>query len=90
MTEVLDRVERLALNEALAEVFRVVNEVNRYLEHTAPWQRARQGDPDRVATVLYTAAEALRLASSPAPAGHARAHGRAVAPAGMAAACCAA
>ncbi len=59
----LDRVERLALNEALAEIFRVINEINRYLERTAPWQRARQGDSDRVATILYTAAETLRLAS---------------------------
>jgi len=57
------RVQALALNEALAAVMDVVGEVNRYLERTAPWIQAREGRAARVATILYTAAEALRLAA---------------------------
>ena len=57
------RVEALALNEALAGVMEAIGAINRYLEQTAPWQQARAGRPERVATILYTAAEALRLAS---------------------------
>jgi methionyl-tRNA synthetase len=57
-------VEKLQLNEALANVMSYVNRINGYLEQTAPWalakQRGRQGEID---TALYTAAEALRLAS---------------------------
>jgi len=56
-------VEALALNEALAYVMDLVGEINRYLERTAPWTQARQGHADRVDTILYTAAEALRLAA---------------------------
>lgn len=57
------RLDELALNDALAGVMEVVREANRYLEQTAPWREARQGDLARVGTILYTAAETLRLAS---------------------------
>jgi methionyl-tRNA synthetase len=59
----LHRVEALAVNEALEGVMDTVSEINRYLERTAPWKRAKAGEMDRVATILYTASEALRLAS---------------------------
>ncbi|MGD1993964.1 MAG: methionine--tRNA ligase, partial [Anaerolineae bacterium] len=39
------------------------SEINRYLERTAPWKRAKAGEQERVATILYTAMEALRLVS---------------------------
>ena len=61
--DTLQSVEDLVLNEALAEILEVVGETNRYLERTAPWTQARQGNADRVATILYTAGEALRLGS---------------------------
>lgn len=60
---VFDLVEALALNEALAHVMDLIGEINRYLERMKPWTQAKQGHTDRVATSLYTAAEALRLAS---------------------------
>jgi methionyl-tRNA synthetase len=56
-------VDQLALNEAVAGVMTVVGGINGYLEQTAPWQQAREGDSARVATILYHAAEALRLVS---------------------------
>jgi methionyl-tRNA synthetase len=61
--QVFDLVGELAPNEALAQVMEVVKETNRYLEQTAPWQQAKQGQTERVETILYHAAEALRLAS---------------------------
>jgi methionyl-tRNA synthetase len=60
---VFDLVEALALNEALAQIMGVIGEINRYLERTTPWIQAKQGQTERVATILYTAAETLRLAS---------------------------
>jgi methionyl-tRNA synthetase len=39
----------------------LVGEINRYFEATAPWTRAKEGNTARVATILYTAAEALRV-----------------------------
>ena len=56
-------VEEFALNNALARIMGAVGEINRYLEQTAPWQQAKEGDEKRVATILYTAAEALRFCS---------------------------
>ena len=41
----------------------VVGEVNGYLERTAPWREAKAGHEIRIATILYTACEALRLVS---------------------------
>jgi methionyl-tRNA synthetase len=61
--EVLGRTKALAIREALAPVLKVVREINTYLEQTAPWRQAKAGDQGRVATILYHAAEALRLAS---------------------------
>ena len=61
--ETLSQVEALALNEALAGIMGVVAEINRYLERTAPWHQARMERTDRVATIVYYAAEALRLTS---------------------------
>lgn len=56
-------VDNLALNEAVAGVMAAIGNINGYLEQTAPWQRAKEGNPARVATILYYAAEALRLTS---------------------------
>lgn len=73
--QIWGRIESMAVNEALAGVMDMVKEINRYLERAAPWKQARAGPGDRAyavgqerpirstATVLYTAAEALRLAS---------------------------
>jgi methionyl-tRNA synthetase len=58
-----EHVEALAVNDAVAGVMEVVSEINRYLERTAPWKRAKAGEEERVATILYTAMEALRLIS---------------------------
>ena len=62
-SEVFTLVDDLALNQALARVMDVVGQINAYLERTAPWREAKAGHKERVATILYTAAEALRLVS---------------------------
>lgn len=61
--ETFPLVDDFALNEALANVMATISAVNGYLERTAPWLAAKEGDEERVATSLYTAAEALRLCS---------------------------
>jgi methionyl-tRNA synthetase len=58
---VREQVDGLALNQALADIIDFASEINRYLEQAAPWELAKEGQGERVATVLYTAAEALRL-----------------------------
>jgi methionyl-tRNA synthetase len=59
--DIFELVETFSLNEALATIMQTVNEINRYLESSAPWKSAQEGTWDRVGTVLYVACEALRL-----------------------------
>ncbi|MDF1515139.1 MAG: methionine--tRNA ligase, partial [Anaerolineae bacterium] len=49
--------------EALARIMECISTINRYLEQTAPWTVVKSGNLERVGTILYTAAEALRVNS---------------------------
>ena len=53
---------RLEIGDALASVFKLVGKTNKYIDDAAPWSLARQPElADRLATVLYTMAETLRI-----------------------------
>ena len=52
-------VDALALHTALAEIWAVVAEANRYVASQEPWT-LRKTAPDRMRTVLYVTLEALR------------------------------
>ena len=56
-------VENMRLDRGVDEVMNVVRAANRYMEKTAPWTLAKQGNTARLATVLYTASETLRIVS---------------------------
>ncbi len=61
--EYLDKTQ---LNNALAEVFKVVSRANKYIDETAPWILAKdESNKARLATVLYNLLEAIRLATIP-------------------------
>jgi methionyl-tRNA synthetase len=51
--------EAFALHTALAEIWAVVAEANRYFASQEPWVLRKQ-DPERMGTVLYVTAEVLR------------------------------
>ncbi len=61
--KVREAVEGFDLNGALAMVMDAVKATNRYVEANAPWRLAREGDQERIDTVLNTAAETLRICS---------------------------
>jgi methionyl-tRNA synthetase len=61
VAQTFDRVDDLALPDALAGIMNVIREINGYVERASPWTQAKQGNQEQVATSLYTAAEALRL-----------------------------
>jgi len=56
--------EDYAPHHALAEIFRVVAEANRYFAGEEPWAK-RKTDPARMETVLYVTAETLRRLAIP-------------------------
>ena len=53
----------MRLEQGLESIMNAVRAGNRYLEKTAPWTLAKQGETGRLRTVLYTASEALRQIS---------------------------
>ena len=56
-------VESMRLDLGLGELAAVIRECNRYLEKRQPWTLAKQGQTAELGTVLYHAAEALRIVS---------------------------
>ena len=53
----------MKLDRGLEQIMNAIRAANRYMEQTAPWKLAKEKNTDRLNTVLYTAAEALRIIS---------------------------
>jgi methionyl-tRNA synthetase len=54
-------IEAVAPQDALAAIWRIVDELNGYITDQAPWKVAKDdGQQERLATILHTAAEGLR------------------------------
>ncbi|AYG02678.1 methionine--tRNA ligase [Gryllotalpicola protaetiae] len=54
-------IERFAIHDALAAVWKIVDALNGYITEQEPWSLAKDAaQRDRLSTVLYTAAEGLR------------------------------
>ncbi len=51
------------INQGLEHIMNAVRAGNRYMEQTAPWALAKNGETERLNTVLYCVAEALRKIS---------------------------
>ena len=64
VAEAVDAMEKsvreLRLDRGIEQVISVVRAANRYMEQTAPWTLAKKGETERLNTVLFTAADALR------------------------------
>ncbi len=58
-----DFITGLKIDTLLIESANVVRQSNRYLERTQPWKLAGEGKREALGTVLYTAAETLRVVS---------------------------
>jgi methionyl-tRNA synthetase len=63
VTEMEKSLKAIRLDQGLESVMNAVRAGNRYMEQTAPWTLAKKGETERLNTVLYTAAEALRKVS---------------------------
>ncbi len=56
-------IEEMKIDRGIGQVMGAVRAVNRYFEKNAPWKLASEGRKARLDTVLYSAAEALRIIS---------------------------
>ena len=58
-----DFMDKTQLQNALAEIFKLVSRANKYIDETAPWVIAKdEAKKARLATVLYNLLEAIRIA----------------------------
>ncbi|RKZ32084.1 methionine--tRNA ligase [bacterium] len=57
--EVWENVESMKLHDALEVLNSAIRAANKYIEETQPWQLAKEGDSDMLATVLFTATQLL-------------------------------
>jgi methionyl-tRNA synthetase len=53
----------MKLDRGIEQIMNAIRAANRYMEKTAPWKLAKEKNTDRLNTVLYTAAESLRIIS---------------------------
>jgi len=62
LTQYRDQMEQFATNRALQAVWEVISQANKYIVVNEPWELAKHPDQQqRLATVLYTLLETLRL-----------------------------
>jgi methionyl-tRNA synthetase len=58
-------IDKTQLNNALAEIFKVVSRANKYIDETAPWVLGKdETKKARLASVLYNLLEAIRVIST--------------------------
>ncbi len=57
----LREMEAFQFHRALADLWELVREANRYVDYQAPWELAKRDEKERLATVLYHLLETLRL-----------------------------
>lgn len=63
LNSVHKRIVGLQLNQAVEEILELVRATNRYIELNRPWDLAKSSEHERLGTVLYNAAESLRIIS---------------------------
>jgi methionyl-tRNA synthetase len=58
-------IDKTQINNALAEIFKLVSRANKYIDETAPWVLGKdESKKARLATVLYNLLEAIRIATT--------------------------
>ncbi|NLW56090.1 MAG: methionine--tRNA ligase [Firmicutes bacterium] len=60
---VQEHMEKLEVSDALAAIFQLIGRANKYIDEAAPWSLNKQGNRERLGTVLYAMVEALRVAA---------------------------
>ena len=62
--KIAEFMDETQLNNALAEIFKVISRANKYIDETMPWVLAKdESKQDRLATVLYNLLESIRISA---------------------------
>ncbi len=60
---VQEHMAAMTIDEAIASVWGLLDAINKYIDSTAPWALAKNGETEKLGGVLYAVLEALRVAS---------------------------
>lgn len=63
LPKVAEAMDAMAPSRALEEIWRIVGELNRFVDASAPWALAKAGEQERLAAVLAAAAEGILAVS---------------------------
>ncbi len=58
-----DHMDKLSFSSALEEVWKLVRRSNKYVDETLPWVLAKEGNKERLDSVLFNLSESLRIIS---------------------------
>jgi methionyl-tRNA synthetase len=61
LPKVTELVDKLFVPDALSEIIRLSQACNKYIDASAPWALNKNGENERLNTVLYTLAETIRI-----------------------------
>ena len=61
--KVQKHMDKLEVSDALAAIFALVGQANKYIDEAAPWSLNKQGNREQLGTVLYTMVEVIRLSA---------------------------
>ena len=57
------KMDEFRVGDAIGEIFTLLKRCNKYIDETTPWTLAKEGNNDRLGTVLYNLLEAIRIAA---------------------------
>ena len=63
-TEMKELMDSYRLADALETVFGVFRRANKYIDETTPWTLSKNGDTERLSTVIYNLLETIRVGSA--------------------------
>ena len=61
--KVEEYMDKLNFSQALEEIWKVIRRTNKYVDETMPWVLDKEGNTERLDTVLYNLSESLRIIS---------------------------
>ncbi len=64
LAQVRADMDALSAPDALTDIFKIVQRANKYIDETTPWTLNKNGDKERLATVMYVLAECIRFAAT--------------------------
>lgn len=59
--KVEELMDNLKINDAITEIWKLIDKSNKYIDLSSPWILAKEGNIDRLNTVLYNLIECIRI-----------------------------